>query len=83
MHFDLNNDPSQLFIDKLYTLQRRRFKSIYLLFWKDFESDFWHEKIGSERGSIPDRSLDIVIGKRVKRIDLTDRCSIVLIEDEI
>ena len=49
MHFNFDDHPSQLFVNKLNTLQRRRLESVDLLLRKNLEGDFWHEKVGPER----------------------------------
>ena len=83
MHLDLHDDASELLIDQLDALEGGRLQSIDLLLREDLEGDFRHEKIGSQRASIANSSLYVVVCQRVKRVDVADRLRVVLVEDVV
>lgn len=82
-HLDLRHDPSEFFKHQLDALEGRGLKSEDLLFGQDLKGDFWDEQIRTQRASISNGCLYIIICKCVKRVYVADGDSEVLIEDVI
>lgn len=83
VHFDIHDDPSQLFVDHLHALQRWRLQPVDLLLGQDFEGDFGHEKIWPQGGSISDCCLDVVVGQGIEWVNVADCCRVVLVENVV
>ena len=69
---NFSNNPAELLINELHTLERGGFKSLYLLLGKYLKSHFRDEQVRSQRACIPDGGFKVFICQSIKRVDLQE-----------